>query len=79
MKKIKAFVLRGSKKGTLLTPHRSKDGCFRVSVRSNRAADAIKVDQEDALEAWILKGYGVRMSGPNVAPSIYTARSLIIE
>lgn len=78
MRKITAIVLRGKHKGTSLHPHRFADGTFQVSLGSNLVADAIRVEDESELESWILKGYGVRMSGIGVAPSIYTAKSLIV-
>lgn len=79
MRKIIDVVLRGKHQGTTLRPHRFADGCFRVSLNSNKAADAQSVSDEQDLETWVRKGYGIRMSGPGVAPSIYTAKSLRIE
>lgn len=65
-------------KGVALKPHRYKDGCFKVSFNSNKDSDAIRVSDEQELPSYVSKGYGIRMSGPGVAPSIYTAKNLII-
>lgn len=79
MAKITAQVLKGKNAGVQLTPHRYPNGSFRVSLASNKAADAVDVFDEDDLPAWLRMGYGVRMSGHGVAPSIYTLKSLRIQ
>ncbi len=76
MKQITAVVSRGSKKGTALTPHRYQEGHFLVTKGGNESDFATKVLNEQDLESWIQRGYGVRMSGPGVAPSIYSGNSL---
>jgi hypothetical protein len=79
MARITAQVLRGQYAGVELTPHRYPNGAFRVSLSSNKAADAVDVFSEDELVNWLRKGYGVRMSGDGVAPSIYTSKSVRIQ
>jgi hypothetical protein len=76
MKTITATVTRGKNKGALLTPHRYEDGHFLVCKGGNTLESAKRVYREDELESWIQRGYGIRMSGPGVSPSIYTAKSL---
>jgi hypothetical protein len=41
MARITAQVLRGQYAGVELTPHRYPNGAFRVSLSSNKAADAV--------------------------------------
>lgn len=79
MARITANVLRGQHAGVELTPHRYPNGAFRVSLSSNKTADAVDVFNEDELVEWLRKGYGVRMSGQSIAPSIYTLKSVRIQ
>ena len=79
MARFTAQVLRGQYAGVELTPHRYPNGAFRVSLSSNKAADAVDVLNEGDLVDWLRKGYGVRMSGDGVAPSIYTSKSVRIQ
>ena len=76
---ITGNVLRGKKKGSKISPYKYRDGFFRVSLKSNLAIDAILVKSEFDLVQWLKCGYGVRMSGIGVAPSIYSLKSLIIS
>lgn len=76
MKKITATVVRGKNRGVLLTPHRYKDGYFLVSKGGNTLDCAKQIANQDELESWVQRGYGIRMSGPGVAPSCYTLKSL---
>ena len=74
MARITAQVLRGRYAGVELTPHRYPSGAFRVTLVSYKAADAVDVFSEDELVE-LRKGYGGRMSGDGVAPSIYISES----
>lgn len=76
---ITAVVSRGKKKGTLLTPHRYQDGFYVVSKGGNTVAFRRQVSNLDDLPTWIAQGYGVRMSGLGVAPSIYMPKSLVVR
>lgn len=75
---ITAVVSRGKNKGTLLTPHRYQDGVYIISKGGNTASFSREVSNQNDLPAWIDQGYGVRMSGPGVAPSIYMPKSLVV-
>lgn len=76
---ITAVVSRGKKKDTLLTPHRYQEGFYVISKGGNTIAFRKQVWNLDDLPTWIAQGYGVRMSGPGVAPSIYMPKSLIVR
>lgn len=76
---ITAVVGRGKQKGTLLTPHRYKDGFYVISKGGNTIAFRKQVSNLDELPSWIANGYGVRMSGIGVAPSIYMPKNLSIK
>ena len=78
MKKITARVTKGKHRGTVVTPHWYKEGYFKVCKGGNTEDCAVKVLKESELESWVQRGYGIRMSGPGVAPSIYS-KDLIIE
>ncbi|MCO6184594.1 hypothetical protein NHF56_00035 [Rhizobium sp. L1K21] len=68
-----AFVARGAGKGKLLYPHVHEDGMYVVSP-TRFEQDYQRIKTEADLEAWMLKGYRLRMS--NIAEGI-TAPSLI--
>lgn len=79
MLKITATVASGRHIGTELKPHLYKDGCYVVAKGGNTLAHATRVSSLDEVVAWIRRGYGVRMSGPCVSPSIYSAGSLSVS
>jgi hypothetical protein len=79
MKSISAIVTRGPKKGTVMTPHRYQEGYFLVGKDSNRRSDATEVTDESALESWVKLGYGIRMSAPGVAPSLFMPKGIFIS
>ena len=60
---LHAFVSRGANEGTLLFPHRHRDGCFVVS-KTRFEKDYIRVPDEPDLIGWLEKGYSLRMSNP---------------
>ena len=76
---ITAVVSRGKKKGTLLTPHRYQEGFYTISKGGNKLVFRKQVWNLDDLPTWIAQGYGVRMSGSDVAPSIYMPKSLVVR
>lgn len=78
MKKITATVGKGTHRGTILRPHRYQEGYYLVSRGGNTLDCAKQIFSEAELESWVQRGYGIRMSGPGVAPSIYSPRSLTI-
>lgn len=79
MVKITATVVRGRHIGTELKPHLFKDGCYVVTKGGNTLAHATRVSSLDDVAVWVRRGYGVRMSGPGVPPSIYSPDSLRIS
>lgn len=79
MKSISAIVTRGLKQGTVTTPHRFQKGYFLVSKGSNLLSDAVEVVNESELESWVQLGYGIRMSAPGVAPSLFMPKSILIS
>lgn len=79
MKSISATVTRGPNKGTVMTPHRFQEGYFLVSKGSNSRSDATEVGNESELESWVQLGYGIRMSAPGVAPSLFMPKSIFIS
>ena len=76
---ITAVISRGRNKGTLLTPHRYQEGFYVISKSGNTVAFRRQVSNLDDLPTWIAQGYGVRMSGPGVVPSIYMPKSLVVR
>lgn len=76
--KITAMINRGKSKGALLTPHWYKGGFYIVSKGGNTIAFRKQVSNFDELPNWIAQGYGLRMSGPGIAPSIYMPKSLVV-
>lgn len=61
---LHAFVSRGLHAGTLLYPHRHKDGAYVVS-KTRFERDYIRVSDPSALIGWLEKGYSLRMSNPD--------------
>ena len=78
MVKITATVASGRHIGTVLQPHLYKDGCYVVAKGGNTLAHATRLSSLDDVVVWIRRGYGVRMSGPGVSPSIYSPASLSV-
>ena len=75
---LHAFVRRGAKEGTLLYPHRHRDGCFVVS-RTRFEKDYIRVSDEADLLDWLEKGYSLRMSNAGAGvkqPSLIEPRKI---
>lgn len=75
---LHAFVRRGAKEGTLLHPHRHRDGCFVVS-KTRFEKDYIRVPEEADLVDWLEKGYSLRMSnadGGVKQPSLIEPRKI---
>lgn len=79
MKKLTAIVSKGKNKGTTVTPHRYQAGYFLVSKGGNTRDCAQKVSHENELEAWIQRGYSIRMSGPGVPASLYAPAHVIFD
>ena len=81
MATITAVKKRGNNQGTILMPHRYGGGFYLVSkggLGGNLKESAIPVRNLNELTSWISQGYGVRMSGPGVPPSIYMPNSLVL-
>jgi hypothetical protein len=79
MKRITAVVGKGKNRGLILKPHRYKDGHYVVGKGGNTTADSENVLRDEDLEGWVRSGYGIRMSAPGHAPSLFSADSLRIE
>ncbi len=75
--KLFTRVKRGQKAGTLLTPHRYKDGCYVVSM-TRFEEDQIRVGTIEEVISFIQKGYKLRMSDPihPVGPSLISPGSI---
>jgi hypothetical protein len=74
-----SIVERGLETGTVLWPHKGKDGRYVASL-SRYAKDYVKVDRYEDLHGWLLKGYRLRMSNPDSvnhrAPSLIAPGSI---
>ncbi len=79
MNSITAIITRGPNKGTVMKPHRYRNGYFLVSKGSNLRTDAKEVLIETELKTWVQRGYGVRMSAAGVAPSLFMTKALNIS
>lgn len=69
---LHAFVARGPNTGTLLFPHKHRDGMYAVSP-SRYETDYTRVANPGDLLKWVEKGFCVRMSNKGVgvaAPSL---------
>ena len=69
---LHAFLARGPKTGTLLYPHKHRDGSYVLSM-TRFEMDSIKVDNSADLLGWLEKGYRLRMSnkeGGVASPSL---------
>jgi hypothetical protein len=69
---LHAFVSRGPNTGTILYPHKHRDGRFVVSM-TRFERDYVFVDHAEELLDWLEKGYRLRMSnkdGGVAAPSL---------
>ncbi len=58
---LHAFVARGPKAGTLLYPHKHRDGSYVVSMTRFEKDYIHVIDRADLL-GWLEKGYRLRMS-----------------
>lgn len=72
MQKLTYVVARGRRTGTVLSPHRYEDGCYRAhrtNSRNDPAGKRVKT-MEEVVEL-VRMGYHVRMSNPEAghAPS----------
>ena len=79
MKTISAIVTRSPNKGTEMKPHRFLQGYFLASRGSNLRSEATEVKKESELESWVRLGYGIRMSSPGIAPSLFMPKSIVIS
>lgn len=73
-----AFVARGPKTGTLLYPHKHRDGSYVVSM-TRFEKDYIKVANSADLLDWLEKGYRLRMSnkeGGVTSPSLIEPKKI---
>ena len=69
---LHAFVARGPKSGTMLYPHKHRDGRYVVSM-TRFEKDYTYVDDPTQLLSWLEKGYRLRMSNKDagvLAPSL---------
>jgi hypothetical protein len=70
--KLHAFVARGANAGTLLYPHKHRDGSYVVSM-TRFEKDYIHVTDPADLLGWLEQGYRLRMSnkeGGITSPSL---------
>ena len=70
--RLHAFVSRGPKTGTILYPHKHRDGRYVVSI-TRFEQDYIYVCEAHELLTWLERGYRLRMSnkgGGVPAPSL---------
>ena len=70
MKKITAISSRGTTRGTPLTPHLYTQRHYVVAKGGNTLDCIKKVLRLEDLPQWVARGYGIRMSGKGVAPSL---------
>ena len=68
-------ITRGKHAGQVLSPHAHEDGSFVVS-NTRFVADYIRVKSEAELPGWLAKGYRLRMSRPDRAPSLIMPASI---
>ena len=67
---LHAFVSRGPKVGTILYPHKHRDGSYVVSM-TRFEKDYIQVEDCNDLLGWLEKGYRLRMSNKDEPGAIY--------
>jgi hypothetical protein len=60
---LRSRVRRGKQSGTLLVPHRYRDGCYVVSM-TKFDQDQVRVQTMEQVVAYIQQGYKLRMSDP---------------
>jgi len=75
---LHAFVARGPKAGTLLYPHKHRDGSYVVSM-TRFDKDYIYVTDPGDLLGWLEKGYRLRMSnedGGVASPSLIAPNAI---
>jgi hypothetical protein len=79
---LSAVSKRGVAAGTLLTPHKHADGCY-VASKTRFESDYVRVSSVEELLPLVQRGYGVRMSNPDVkvhrAPSLIAPKSIRVE
>lgn len=69
---LHAFVTRGPQAGTLLFPHKHRDGSYVVSM-TRFEKDYVHITDPTDLLGWLEKGYRLRMShrdGGVASPSL---------
>lgn len=76
MATLSSKVKRGPATGTVLYPHKHKDGCFVVS-RTRFKRDYIRIANETELESWVARGLSLRMSCPGRAASLIAPGSIV--
>lgn len=78
--KIECCVQRGSKTGSLHTPHRYADGTYVVS-KTRCVRDYVHVTSLEAVLTCLDKGYRLRVSDPVTfsSPSLVLKQSLSIS
>ena len=76
--KLHAFVARGAKAGTILSPHLHADGHYVVSM-TRFEKDYVRIDDAEKLLSWLERGYRLRMSnkaGGVPTPSLIEPRAI---
>lgn len=69
---LHAFVARGPQAGTLLFPHKHRDGSYVISI-TRFEKDYVHITHPTDLLGWLEKGYRLRMSnkdGGVASPSL---------
>lgn len=75
---LHAFVSRGPKAGTILYPHRHRDGSYVVSM-TRFEKDYVHVADAAELLGWLEKGFRLRMSNKESgvsSPSLIEPRGI---
>lgn len=76
---ISASVRRGGSKGTLLYPHRFKDGAYVVS-KTRFKRDYVRLTNKSEIIQYLERGFSLRMSSSNSnkhkAPSLIRASNI---
>ena len=72
---LEFVVSRGRFAGTTLRPHIHADGCYVVSPTRFKS-DYIRVQADELLEGFLEKGLSLRMSAPDVGPSLISPGSI---
>ena len=78
--KLHYLVARGKSSGTVLTPHRYKDGCFQAHrTNSRNDPEGKRVRTEAELIELVRLGYHVRMSNLEAGHSPSTVKPEIVR